>query len=70
MLFLTISFPPFPFPKFWFKCQQAMALNLPFYDIFALQKVPALKNSDDGIACDLWLGPLPNKNPGYAYAGE
>ena len=44
-----------------------MALNLPFYDIFALQKVPFLKISDDLMACDLWFGPLPIKNPGYAY---
>ena len=44
-----------------------MALDLPFYDIFASQKVPLLKNSDDVIACDLWFGPLPIKNPGYAY---
>ena len=44
-------------------------LELPFYDIFALQKVLFLKISDDVIACDLWFGPLPTKNPGYVYAG-
>ena len=43
-----------------------MASDLPFYDIFAPQKVPFLKISDDVIACDLWFSP-PIKNPGYAY---
>ena len=37
----------------------ATALGLPFYDIFALQKVPFLKISDDVIACDLWFAPPP-----------
>ena len=32
-----------------------------FCDIFALQKVPFLKISDDVIACDLWFGPPPNQ---------
>ena len=50
-------------------CQEAMASDLPFYDIFAPQKVPFFKISDDVIACDLWFGP-PIKNPGYAYACE
>ena len=49
------------------KCQDATASDLPFYDIFAPQKVPILKISDDVIACDLWLGSPPNQNPGYAY---
>ena len=40
------------------------ASDLPFYNIFAPQKLPVLKISDDVIACD--LGP-PIKNPGYAY---
>ena len=45
-----------------------MASDLPFYDIFAQQKVPFLKISDDVIACDLWFAPPPPiKNPGYAY---
>ena len=34
----------------------AKASNLPLYNIFALQKVPLLKISDDVIACDLWFG--------------
>ena len=49
------------------KCQRTTASDLPFYDIFAQQKVPFLKISDDVIACDLWFGPPPIKNPGYAY---
>ena len=44
-----------------------MASDLLFYDIFAQQKVPFLKNFDDVIACNLWFGPPPIKNPGYAY---
>ena len=34
-----------------------MALDLPFYNIFAPQKVPFLKISDDVIAYGLWFGP-------------
>ena len=34
-----------------------MALDLPFYDIFAPQNVPLLKISDDGMACNLLFGP-------------
>ena len=45
-----------------------MASDLPFYDIFAPQKVTFSKISDDVIAWDLWFGPPPIKNPGYAYA--
>ena len=37
------------------KCQQTTASDLAFYDIFAPQKVPFLKISDDVIACDLWF---------------
>ena len=29
-----------------------------------------MKVSDDVIACDLWFGPPPIKNPGYAYDPE
>ena len=43
------------------KCQRATASDLPLYDIFAPQKVPFLKISDDVIACDLWFGPPPNQ---------
>ena len=38
-----------------------------FYDIFAHTKNSSFEVSDDVIACDLWFGPLPIKNPGYAY---
>ena len=51
-------------------CHQATASDLPFYDIFAPQKVPVSKISDDVIACDLCLGPPPIKNPGYTYELE
>ena len=56
--------------KILVKCHQATASGLPLCDIFAPQKVPFLKISDDVIACDLWFGPPPIKNPGYAYALE
>ena len=39
---------------------QATASDLPFYDIFAPQKIPLLKIFDDVIKCDLWLAP-PNQ---------
>ena len=39
-----------------------MALDLPFYDIFAPQKVPLLKISDDVIACNLWFGSPQSKS--------
>ena len=48
-----------PFTKILVKCQKATASDLPLYDIFALQKVPFLKITDDVIACDLWFGPPP-----------
>ena len=56
------------FNKIQVNCQQAMALDLPSYDIFAPQKVPLLKISDDVIACTVVcdLPPL-IKNLGYAY---
>ena len=44
------------------------ASDLPSYDIFASQKVPLSKISDDVISCDLWFGPTTIKNSGYAYA--
>ena len=47
--------------------QQGTALDLLFYDIFAPQKIPVLKISDDVIACDLWFGSPPIKNSGYAF---
>ena len=47
-----------------------MASDFPIYDIFAPQKITFSKISDDVIACDLWFGPPPIKNPGYAYAAE
>ena len=66
MHFITISFRPLHLPKYWSKCQQATALDLPFYDISAPQKVAFLKISDDVIASDVvWAPPI--KNPGYAY---
>ena len=43
------------------KCHQATASDLPFYDIFAPQKVTFSKISDDVIACDLWFGPPQSK---------
>ena len=43
------------------KCHQATASDLPFYDIFAPQKVPFSKISDDVILCDLWFGPPQSK---------
>ena len=39
--------------------QSATALDLPFNDIFAPQKVPLLKIFDDVIACYLWFAPSP-----------
>ena len=44
------------------KCRRATASDLPLYDIFAPQKVPLLKISDDVIGCDLWFGPPPQSN--------
>ena len=49
------------------KCQQATAFDLKFYDNFAPQKLPLLKVFGDVIADELWFGPPPIKNPGYAY---
>ena len=66
--FYLLVFAPSPFIKILVKCHQAAASDLPFHDIFAPQKVPFSKISDDVIACDLWFGPPPIKNPAYAYA--
>ena len=50
---------------------QATAFDLSFCDIFATQKVPFSKISDEFIACDFWFGLLPPiKNPGYASGSE
>ena len=46
---------------------QVTASDLPFYKTFGPQKVSLLKISDDVIACDLWFGLPPIKNPGYVY---
>ena len=43
------------------KCHQATASDLPFYDIFAPQKISFSKISDDVIACNLWFGPPQSK---------
>ena len=47
---------------------QTTASGLLFCDISVPQKVPLSKMYDDVIACDLWLGTLPIKNPGYEHA--
>ena len=52
------------------KCHQATASDLPFYDIFAPQKITFSKISDDVIAFDVWFGSPPIKNPGYAYGSQ
>ena len=44
-----------------------MALDLPFHNIFAPQKVLLLKIFDDVIACNLWFGPFSIKNLVYAH---
>ena len=41
------------------ECYQSTASDLPFYDIFAPEKVAFSKIFDDVIACDLWFGPPP-----------
>ena len=41
-------------------CQtQATASDLPIYNIFAPQKVPLSKTSDDVIAGSMWFAPPP-----------
>ena len=67
--YLNLGLSPLPLAKFYLSANtQATATNLPFYDISVPQKVPLSKNFDNVIACDLWFGPHPIKNPGYAYA--
>ena len=64
--FLTFGSSPLLLAKILFKCHTlATASDLPFYDIFVLQKVPLSKNFDDVVHtfCGLPLPPL--KNPGY-----
>ena len=57
-----------PLNEFLVTCQhQATAFDLPFYDIFAPTKNSSFELSDYVIACDLWFGPPPIKNRGYAY---
>ena len=66
-LLFNFWFNPFPFSKILFKCQTlATASDLPFYDIFVLQKVPLSKNFHNVMHafCGLPLPP-PLKNPGY-----
>ena len=67
-LHFFLNLTPSLLNKILVKCQQATASDLPFYDIFAPQKVPLLKISDDIIACGLKFGAPPIKNPDYAYA--
>ena len=43
------------------------ALDLPFHDILAPQKVPLLKIFDHVIAWYLWFATPQIKNPSYAY---
>ena len=62
--FLTISLP-LPLAKSWLIANNRQGFDLPFYDIFAPQKV--LKIFDDVNACSLWFGPPPTKNLGYTY---
>ena len=62
------QFSPSTFSKVLGECQQATALDLAFYDNFAPQKLPLLKIFDDVIAGELWFGPHPIKNLGYANA--
>ena len=51
-----------PFSKVLVNClQPATALDLPFYNIFAPQKVPLLKISNDIIECNSWFGPSQSK---------
>ena len=38
-----------------------MASDLPFYGIFAPQKIPLSKIYDDVIVCELWLPPPQSK---------
>ena len=64
--FLTINFRS-SFTEILVKGQQATTSDFQFYNIFARQKVPFLKISDDVVACDLWFGHPQIKNLGYAY---
>ena len=59
MHFLAVSLSPVSLAKSFLRYQQATALDLPFYDIFAPQKVSILKISDDvlggTVICGLGL---------------
>ena len=68
MLFLTISFRPLPLPKSWLNANRLQQQI--FHSTISLpdKKFLFLKISDDVIACELWFGAPPIKNPGYAYA--
>ena len=63
--FLTTSSSYFPIAK------SRLSGNTPQLQIFHFvifsKIVPRLKIYDDVIASNLWFGPLPNKNPAYAY---
>ena len=48
-------------PSVWGFRPLPPASDLPFYDIFASQKLPLLKIGDDAIACNLWVGPHLNQ---------
>ena len=67
---LTINLSPLLLARSWLSANTATALDLPFYDIFASQKVPLLKISDYVIASDLWFGHTPVNSSGYAYASS
>ena len=67
---LTINLSHLLLARSWLSASTATASDLSFYDIFAPQKVPLLKISDDVIASDLWFGHTPVKNSCYAYASS
>ena len=62
-LFLTFGLNPLRLAKFWLSAKRGsvpnQASDLPFYDIFAPQKIPFSKILDNVIACDLWFAPSP-----------
>ena len=63
--FLTISSSFLPIARSWLSGNRPQ-LQI-FHSVISSQKVPRLKIYDDAIASDLWFGPLPIKNPDYAY---
>ena len=64
---LTIGLSPLLKRISSYVAHQATTSDLPFYDTFAATEYSSYKASDDVIACDLWFGHSPIKNPGYAY---